>query len=55
MMSMTRPCDIPNRQDRVKVDIERQQSVGLIVIRPKKTQSDRKSDRLTMFRPKTAQ
>ena len=37
------------------MDIERQQSVGLIIIRPKNPQSDRKSDRLTMFRPKTAQ
>ena len=37
------------------MDIERLQSVGLIIIRPKKPQSDRKSDRLTMFRPKTDQ
>ena len=37
------------------MDIERQQSVGLIIIRPKNPQSDRKSDRLTMFRPETAQ
>ena len=35
------------------MDINRQQSVGLITIRPKNPQSDRKSDRLTMFRPKT--
>ena len=34
------------------MDINRQQSVGLIIIRPKNPQSDRKSDRLTMFRPK---
>ena len=39
----------------VEVDIERLQSVGLIIIRPKNPQSDRKSDRLTMFRPKTDQ
>ena len=37
------------------MDINRQQSVGLIIIRPKNPQSDRKSDRLTMFRPKIAQ
>lgn len=35
------------------MDINRQQSVGLIIIRPKNPQSDRKTDRLTMFRPKT--
>ena len=34
------------------MDIERQQSVGLIIIRPKNPQFDRKSDRLTMFRLK---
>lgn len=34
------------------MDIERLQSVGLIIIRPKKPRSDRKSDRLTIFRPK---
>ena len=33
------------------MDINRQQSVGLIIIRPKNPQSDRKSDRLKIFRP----
>ena len=33
------------------MDIDRLQSVGLVIIRPKSPQSDRKSDRLKIFRP----
>ena len=35
------------------MDIDRLQSVGLVIIRPKSTQSDRKSDRLKIFRPES--
>ena len=33
------------------MDIDRLQSVGLVIIRPKSPQSDRKSDLLKIFRP----
>ena len=35
------------------MDIDRLQSVGLVIIRPKSTQSDRKSDLLKIFRPES--
>ena len=35
------------------MDIDRLQSVGLVIIRPISTQSDRKSDLLKIFRPES--
>ena len=35
------------------MDIDRLQSAGLVIIRPKSTQSDRKSDLLKIFRPES--
>lgn len=35
------------------MDIDRLQSVGLVIIRPKSPQSDRKSDLLKIFRPES--